>query len=121
MKLISTFLIAEHKFPFSLVAQSKLQPTEVVIERVGGITDKMDKDIGRPVIKIAGTVSANNYIEFDNLCLVGRFMYLQIKLLKSKVATIHLEVFTSSDVSIRITLSTLYCDESPRFLGRSLR
>ena len=81
----------------------------------------MDKLIGRPVISICGVVSANNYIEYQELKLVGNFIYIQLRLSKSFVTTFHLEIITSESISLRITASTLYQGDKPRFLGRSLR
>ena len=81
----------------------------------------MDKTIGRPVISISGIVSANNFIEFQDLSLIGSFIYIQLCLSRSLVTTFHLEITTSESVSLRITASTLYEGDKPRFLGRSLR
>lgn len=108
----------EHRFPFSLMSESKHHLNYV--KRVGDIEDCMDKTIGRSTIRIIGSVSANNYVEYSNLNLKGEFIYFQLKLL-TKVATIHLEITTISGLSIRVSISTLYADESPRFFGRSLR
>lgn len=113
--------MAEHKFPFSLVNASKREAGACKVERMGDISDQMDKSIGRRVIKISGTVSANNYIDFSSLHLVGKFFYVQLKLLKSKIATIHFELITMNDISLRISVSTLYAGEAPRYLGRCLR
>jgi hypothetical protein len=77
--------------------------------------------MGRPVLRISGSFSAKNYIDYDNLNLVGNYLYIQMKLLKSSIATVHIEIVTSANMSIRISLSTLYCNEVPRFMGRSLR
>jgi hypothetical protein len=115
------FGIADHRFPFSLFSAAKFSPGEAKIERVGLVSDEMDKDIGRPVLRISGSVSAKNYIDYDNLNLVGNYLYIQMKLLKSGIATVHIEIVTSANMSIRISLSTLYCNEVPRFMGRSLR
>lgn len=79
----------------------------------------LDKTIGRTVLRIKGAVSANNYLDLTGLALEGRHLCLQICLLKSAVATLHLELMTTKDVSLRVTISTLY--DNPRFLGRSLR
>lgn len=81
----------------------------------------MDKLIGRPVIFISGVVSANNYIEYQDLKLVGNFIYIQLRLSNSFVTTFHLEITTTESISLRITASTLYQGDKPRFLGRSLR
>lgn len=79
----------------------------------------MDKGIGRSAIRIKGAVSANNYIDFSNLSLEGRFVCIQMCLLKSTIATLHIEVITTDEIPLRMTISTLY--DTPRFLGRSLR
>jgi hypothetical protein len=79
----------------------------------------MDKGIGRPVLTIKGSVSANNYADYENVSLPGRFLCVQLKVAKAAVATLHLEAVTTRDVAVRITVSTLY--DEPRFLGRSLR
>ena len=71
------------------------------------------------MVKIKGAVSANNYIDFSGLQLCGNFMCIQLCPLKSSIATMHIELVTTQDVSLRITISTLY--DKPRFLGRSLR
>ena len=71
------------------------------------------------VVRIKGAVSANNYIDFSGLQLGGNFMCIQLCPVKSSIATLHIELATMQDVSLRITISTLY--DKPRFLGRSLR
>lgn len=91
------------------------------ITKVGDVSELMDKAIGRLVFRIKGSVSANNYIEFDSLSLVGPILYIQLCLAKPNLATIHLEVLTTANIPLRLTLSTLYNDDQPRFLGRSLR
>ena len=79
----------------------------------------MDKGIGRSVIKIKGAVSANNYIDFSNISLEGNFICIQLCMMKSNIATLHIELETTQDIPLRVTISTLY--DTPRFLGRSLR
>lgn len=81
----------------------------------------MDKSIGRLIYRIKGSVSANNYIEFNNLNLNGNNIYIQLCLITPNIATFHLEIITSSLINLRITISTLYHGDQPRFLGRSLR
>ena len=81
----------------------------------------MDKAIGRLVFRVKGSVSANNYIEFDCLSLTGPILHIQMCLARPNVATIHLEVLTTTNIPLRLTLSTLYNGDQPRFLGRSLR
>ena len=79
----------------------------------------MDKVIGRSVIILKGTVSANNYIDYQDLQLTGSYVYLQLCILKPSVATLHLELVTDDDMQFRISLSTLH--REPRFLSRQLR
>lgn len=81
----------------------------------------MDKAIGRSVFRIRGAVSANNYLEFEHLSLVGPIVYIQMCLQNPVIATFHLEVVTSANVSLRLSVSTLYDGDAPKFLGRSLR
>eukprot|EP00981_Chlorochromonas_danica_P006287 scaffold1355_cov154-Ochromonas_danica.AAC.5 len=81
----------------------------------------MDKNIGRLVYRIKGSVSANNYIIFQDLNIIGPVLNFQLSFLQSNVSTIHLEVVTSTGAAMHLTLSTLYDKDSPRFFGRSLR
>eukprot|EP01038_Epipyxis_sp_PR26KG_P005252 gene5252-7298_t len=112
----------EHRYPFALVSEFKHNRAgSHSIYRTGDVTEMMDKLIGRPIFRIKGAVSANNYIEFDHLHLSGPFLYIQISLMKPTVATMHIEVLTSANMTLRLTLSTLYVGDKPRFLGRSLR
>jgi hypothetical protein len=114
-------LIDELRYPFSLFSAIKFQAEQFKTERVGTVEQKMDAEIKRMVYKISGSVSANNYVDLTDLDLTGQYVYFQIKLFKPKIATIHLEVLTTTDIPLRITLSSLYSGDSPRFLGRSLR
>ena len=63
----------------------------------------MDRSIGRPVLRIQGPVSATKFIEYDHLNLVGPFLYVQLKLI-TNVATMHIEVTTTADVSLRLSM-----------------
>ena len=85
------------------------------------MNELMDKDIGRLVYRIRGAVSANNYITIDNLDLKGPCFYIQCSQIANSIATLHFELTTNRHNTIRITLSTLYQHEAPKFLGRSLR
>lgn len=85
------------------------------------MSEGMDRMIGRPVISIRGSVSANNYVDFQDLNLIGNFVYLQVRLFAANVTTFHIEMATSDATNLRITASTLYEGDKPRFLGRSLR
>ena len=92
-----------------------------MVTKKGDVKDAMDKGIGRPVQKLKGAISANNYVDYDGLELTGSFVYVQLRLLNPSIATFHLEVMTAADISLRITVSTLYAGDKPRFLGHSLR
>lgn len=81
----------------------------------------MDQTIGRLTFKIKGVVSANNYIEIENLNLTGNHLCVQYCLIKPQVATFHLDIMTNSSHLVRLSFSTLYDKEEPKFLGRSLR
>ena len=109
------------RYPFSLFTETKRAVGDCTVQRTGDVADTMDKGIGRPVIKIKGAVSANNHIDFEGLNLTGQFVYIQLKLLSPSIATFHLEIVTTADVSLRLTVSTLYAGDRARFLGRSLR
>jgi hypothetical protein len=114
-------LTYELRQPFSLFSAIKFQAEHLKTQRTGSVEQKMDAEIKRVVYKISGSVSANNFIDLSDLDLCGGHVHFQVKLFKQKVATIHLEVMTTADVPVRISLSTLYSGDSPRFLGRSLR
>ncbi len=112
-----------HRYPFSLFTESKLRQGGcdlVVLDKVGEVKDVMDKAIGRPCMRIEGQVSANNYIEFKGLNLTGKFVHIQMQQL-NRIATLHLELITSNEKALRISLSTIYSDLQPRNLGASIR
>ena len=89
------------------------------IETVGSVSEEVNKDIGRTILKIKGAVSANNFVDLKELNLEGGFVYIQLAILKPNIVTFHIEIVTSQDKDLRITISTLY--DKPRFLGASLR
>ena len=109
----------ELRFPFSLVHEAKHSVGQHE-RRIGEVTSVMDKGIGRPVLRIKGALSPNHYVEYDGLHLTGCFVYIMIRLIPPYIATFHLEIITSSNIPMRLTVSTLYSGESPRFFG-SLR
>ena len=109
-----------HKYPFSLFASAKQSPKTCSIDKSGGVyLDVFDKSIGRSVLQVRGSVSANNFIEYSDLSLMGSFLYIMMRLHKNEVGTFHIEIATTEGFTIRVTFSTLY--DSVRFLGRSLR
>ena len=46
-------------------------------------------------------------------------MYVQLRV--QQHATLHLEILTTHEQAIRVTVSTLYASDRARFLGTSLR
>lgn len=88
---------------------------------VGDTIETMDKSIGRIVYRAKGDVSSKNYLSISNLDLVGPIFIFQLCLIEPLISTIHIEVITSLQLPLRITLSTLYGKEPPTFLGRSMR
>ena len=113
--------VTDHKFPFSLLSTHKHEKNGLQITRLGDVSEYMDKFIGRPVFRIKGAISANNYLEIDHIQLVGSYVYIQFCLMSPVIATFHMEVITTANVSLRLSFSTMYDGEQPRFLGRSLR
>lgn len=81
----------------------------------------MDKTVGRIVYRSKGDVSSKNYLSITNLDLAGPIFVFQLSLIEPLISTIHIEVMTSLQLPLRITLSTLYGKDPPTFLGRSMR
>ena len=108
-----------HKYPFPVISSVKHGRCTCEEKRVGIVTEEMDKDVGKLVLKMKGSVSANNYVEFDGLTLHGRYVYIQFKLMKSMIATLHIEVLNASKTPMRISLSTLH--PAPKCIGTILR
>jgi hypothetical protein len=75
------------------------------------------KEIGRKVMQINGTISANNYIQIPNpqslqksLGLTGRYLYLEVKApLSSSPFSFHIDLtMAERGHGIRISSSNLY-------------
>lgn len=79
----------------------------------------MDKNIGRLIYRIKGSVSAKNYLAATDLNIYGPVLIIQMSIVDLNISTIHMELLTKSNIPLRITFSTLY--DQPKFLGRSLR
>ena len=60
-----------HRYPFSLISETRKGAGDSTVTRTGDVTDQMDRMIGRPVIQIKGIVSAKNTVDFSNLALTG--------------------------------------------------
>jgi hypothetical protein len=63
--------------------------------------------------------SAFSSCESSSSFITGGFVYVQLRV--QQHATFHLEVLTTKDLSVRLTVSTLYAEDKARFLGTSLR
>ena len=79
---LSSFISNEtaHRFPFSLFNESKRGGGDSSVVRIGDVTDHMDRAIGRPTIKLKGTVSANNSLDISNLSLTGQHVFVLVTL-----------------------------------------
>jgi hypothetical protein len=91
------------------------------ISKLGDVSEVMDKAIGRLVYRIKGSVSSQNYLAVRGYELPHHLLHIQLCRLGMNPVTFHLEIETSTGGFLRISLSTLYEKEPPRFLGRSLR
>ena len=111
----------ELRYPFSLFSEArKARNAVLLVSRSGNVEEcVVDKVIGRPVTVLKGTISVNNFIDYQELQLTGPYLYIQLSLMKPNVATLHLEIQTDDDLSFRISLSTLH--QEVRFLCRQLR
>jgi len=98
------------KFCSSPSDKSKQHGTE------GSVVQEMDKDVGRTVFRIKGSVPSNNYVSFpstipknkgDVLGLIGQFCYFQLKVSK-EVFVFHIEVMTKDELTIRFSFSNIY-------------
>jgi hypothetical protein len=119
--IIVAIIYIEHRFPFSLMTEMKRQFAGKSLSQTGDVAELMDRGIGRPVIRIKGAVSANNFVEFDHLHLIGHVLYIELCLQNPMVATFHVELCTTTNTTLRLSFSTLYDGDQPRFLGRSVR
>lgn len=81
----------------------------------------MDKVIGRNVYRIRGAISAKNHVTWQDMDIAGPTLFLQAFLPEPYISTMHFEVCTKNNQSLRISISTLYNGDEPKFLGRSLR
>ncbi|CAN0441911.1 unnamed protein product, partial [Phaeothamnion confervicola] len=83
-----------------------------------------DKSIGKRCYKIHGAVSAINYLHFPGkdappLRLAGRYIYVQLRPIARRVATLHLDTITADGRPLRVSISTLYGEVTP--VGQSVR
>lgn len=75
-----------------------------------------DKTLRTPVLRIAGSASAANYVQMpkvssQTLSLVDRYLYMVVRLTPAHPAghwAVHLDVSTSSGVPLRMSISNLF-------------
>lgn len=86
-------------------------------ERRGDVVEELDREIGKRVVRIRGSVSANNYIQAPSrksstktLGLTGEYIYLQMKALTMKFFLVHLDFTVAAMGTLRVTLSNIYTD-----------
>jgi WD40 repeat protein len=89
-------------------------------EKVGDVTEVLDKTTAKRVFKIAGSVSAANYIlcpkaktELKSLELTGRYVYVEMSVPTGKLYSTHLDFIvnnrkTGGEDVIRVTLSNIF-------------
>ncbi|KAG2374703.1 hypothetical protein C9374_010447 [Naegleria lovaniensis] len=82
----------------------------------GGVSQEMDRDIGKTVFRIKGSVPSNNYVSFpsnipknkgDVLGLVGQFCYVQLRASK-EVFVFHIDIMTKDEMTIRFSFGNVY-------------
>lgn len=86
-------------------------------ERKGDVAEELDREIGKRVLRIRGSVSANNFVQLPSkksstktLGLTGEYIYLQLKALGMKFFLVHLDFTVAAMGSLRVTLSNIYTD-----------
>ena len=89
-------------------------------QKEGDVTECLDRITGKRVYRIAGSISAANYIQIPRnksqlktLGLTGQYIYLQILEVPEKLFSLHLEFLltnskTKSDEPLRVSLSNLF-------------
>ena len=83
----------------------------------GDVTEAFAREIGRKVMVMSGTISANNFIQMPHpnsmtrsLGLTGRYLYLQVKMpISSAPFSFHIDLQMAERThGIRISASNLY-------------
>lgn len=89
-------------------------------QKEGDVTECLDRVTGKRVFRIAGSISAANYIQIPrskgqlkSLGLTGQYVYLQVLEVPEKLFSIHLECIlsnskTKAEEPLRISLSNLF-------------
>lgn len=91
-----------------------------VAQKEGDVTECLDRVTGKRVFRLAGSISAANYIQIPRaksqlktLGLTGQYIYIQLLEVPEKLFSLHLEYNISNsktklDEPLRITLSNIY-------------
>ena len=86
-------------------------------KKQGNVTEEFAREIGRKVMCLQGSISANNYIQLPHpnsmtrtLGLTGRYLYLQVKAPISSVPlSFHIDLnLCDRSHGIRLSASNLY-------------
>lgn len=83
-----------------------------------------DRDIGRVVVRLAGSVPTANSLRLprraeDSLNAGGRFLYVQLRLAPGKPFQVHADVASADRALHRITVSNLHAGREGTRMKRS--
>jgi WD40 repeat protein len=89
---------------------------------VGNVEELLDSTLGKKVFSLKGSISANNCLNIPNnsaqplafnmkqtvLGLTGKYAYIQLKTVPNTFFTIHIDILTAGNHTIRCSFSNLY-------------
>eukprot|EP00820_Chromera_velia_P013434 Cvel_23925.t1-p1 / transcript=Cvel_23925.t1 / gene=Cvel_23925 / organism=Chromera_velia_CCMP2878 / gene_product=WD repeat-containing protein 90, putative / transcript_product=WD repeat-containing protein 90, putative / location=Cvel_scaffold2525:12366-27586(+) / protein_length=2254 / sequence_SO=supercontig / SO=protein_coding / is_pseudo=false len=104
------------QFPFVNVFKAfDVSGSSATCQRVGDVSEELDRSIGKRVQRISGAVSANNFIQIPgpkarirSLGLTGAYIDLHIRPTPGKFFVIHLDVVTADQTVVRLSLSNMF-------------
>ncbi|CBZ52474.1 hypothetical protein NCLIV_022630 [Neospora caninum Liverpool] len=80
----------------------------------GDVTEEIDKGLGVRIIRIYGTIAANNFLQIPHgkgrqksLGLKDSYIYMQVKALQSRHFVIHMDISTIEKLTVRATFSNM--------------
>ena len=109
--------------PYVNVFKLAEQDSRFAIKKEGDVQKIVDKVVAKPVYKIWGPISANNYITLPafpknekqkslvpptGLGLTGYLCYIQLRIWTNRYFVFHIDVFTKDDVLMKFSFSNLY-------------
>lgn len=107
--------------PYVNVFKLTEQDIRFAIKKQGDVQKVVDKIVAKPVYKIWGPISANNYITFPvfpskkvsqvppiGLGLTGYLAYVQLRIYTNRFFVFHIDVFSKDDVLVKFSFSNLY-------------